>query len=875
MYEGSEYSIHTICRICLNHLQNDAAYDLFLVPGLAKKLCVCTSLSVEQQDGFPTNLCTQCYSRLSDLHDFQKLCVDSVQRFQEMVANNFLTKSGTAVRINQVDNFDVLNVSAPDGDLVAEEEERINYDPLLNHKMEIIENEEDVFKMLEHCDKEAEEVEKEVKHDVEDQVGIMPMFDDDDSSVASSNENDNDLDFEPNSSDGDDDMPLAQRLRANPKGGRKSKANKTSADEDDEDFSSESDEEGTKSKTKRKRIPAAERHLHRIIDCHICHQKFKKAIRYEEHMKHHNDLLPFQCKVESCRKGFTTAGGLRLHVDHAHTELSEVHTCSVEGCGKTFPRIRLLTFHMKKVHNISKAAAPPRDYPCTECEKVFRCPMALKKHMYKHDGKELPFPCNICGKRFVINSALKDHLMRHAGIKNYVCPYCGVGKTTRQEWNTHILTHTQEKKFKCHICEHASHNKQSLANHIKIVHEKIKNYACQYCGKTFGKSHACKIHEMTHTGEKRCECKVCGKKFLYPKSLTKHLKTHEKRVLRAIETYRQRQVELGEGASGTSGEPQDISTLANAAVTGGAPATTATTADGVDVILSQNAADELLKVCAESVATIPKDPRRVQRVDIAQLAGTAVNPIPSVSVPSWSPQVNFTKKEGKHICPGCGQGFNNIGNMKRHYKIIHEKVKDFACRFCPKRFAKAQTLRHHEWIHTGEKPFECKTCGTHFRQETALKRHQRTHENRPPVISSKFYAAREELEEQERTKREARRKADAKRKEIAEAAKEQLSSLHKIEATDKNLYSYDEYQEAAAERAAASAELQAQQFEENEVKRRADMERLKIQEAAYEQLQKLQQQQEIEKAQSSYDGYYAQKAHAEGSTLDDLKIDHV
>lgn len=341
------------------------------------------------------------------------------------------------------------------------------------------------------------------------------------------------------------------------------------------------------------------------------------------------------------------------------------------------------------------------------------------------------------------------------------------------------------------------------------------------------------------------------------------MKTHEKRVLRAIETYRQRQVEMGETAGDQLGsEPPELSGMPVEGVTN-------------EPIMSQNAADELLKVCAESVATIPKDPRRVQRVDIAELAGTAVNPIPSVSVPSWSPQVNFTKKEGKHICPGCGQGFNNIGNMKRHYKIIHEKVKDFACRFCPKRFAKAQTLRHHEWIHTGEKPFECKTCGTHFRQETALKRHQRTHENRPPVISPKFYAAREELEEQERSKREAKRQAEAKRREIAEAAKEQLSSLHKLEGSDRSLHSYDEYQEAAAERAAASAELQAQQFEENEVKRRADEERLKIQEAAYEQLQRLQQQQEVDKAQTSYDGYYAQKANVDGTTLDALKIDHV
>ncbi|EDW50689.1 zinc finger protein 91 [Drosophila sechellia] len=858
--EAAQYSVHAVCRICLNRLPENGggagSFDLFLIPGLAKKLCVCTSLAVEQSDGFPKCLCAPCFSRLDDLHEFQKLCVDSVQKFQDMVARNVFCPPASA----QMKNFDLLNVAGNETELVGQDEEdRINFDPLLDHKMEMIENEEDVFKMLEHVDKEAELVEKEVKQDELDAADLMTIFAAE-SSEESEEDFDQEVDFEPNSSDGDDDVPLAQRLRDNSRMTPKAKA--VVIKEEDQEFpsgSEEEDEDGEKSKSRRKRIPPGERHLHRIIDCHICHQKFKKAIRYEEHMKHHNDLLPFQCKVETCRKGFTTAGGLRLHIDHAHTELSEVHSCNVDGCGKTFPRIRLLTFHMKKMHGITKAAAPPRDYPCTECEKVFRCPMALKKHMYKHDGKELPFPCNICGKRFVINSALKDHLMRHAGIKNYVCPYCGVGKTTRQEWNTHILTHTQEKKFKCHICEHASHNKQSLANHIKIVHEKIKNYACQYCGKTFGKSHACKIHEMTHTGEKRCECKVCGKKFLYPKSLTKHLKTHEKRVLRAIETYRQRQVEMGE----TSGEQFDN------------PPAPPVEGISIEPMISRNAADELLKVCAESVATIPKDPRRVQRVDLAQLAGTAVNPIPSVSVPSWSPQVNFTKKEGKHICPGCGQGFNNIGNMKRHYKIIHEKVKDFACRFCPKRFAKAQTLRHHEWIHTGEKPFECKTCGTHFRQETALKRHQRTHENRPPVISPKFYAAREELEEQERSKREAKRQAEAKRREIAEAAKEQLSSLHKLESSDRSLHSYDEYQEAAAERAAASAELQAQQFEENEVKRLAEEERRKVQEAAYEQLQLLQHQQEIDKAQSSYDGYYAQKAHADGTTLDALKIDHV
>ncbi|XP_030385927.1 zinc finger protein 234 [Scaptodrosophila lebanonensis] len=813
--DGSQYSIHSICRICLNHLQNDATYDLFLIPGLAKKLCMCTSLSVEQQDGFPKNLCTSCYTRLNDMHDFQKLCADSVQKFQDLVAKNTFTC-----------NFDVLDPSASqDGDLAGDDEDRLNYDPLLNHKMELIENEEDVFKMLEDVDKEAEEVEKEVKN-----VEVAPietkMFDDY-SSYESGNDNDRDVDFEPDSSD--DDVPLAQRLRDKAMGSQKSKSKKKDVFDDDSDSSSsESDSTingGPKEKPKRKRIPAAERHLHRIIECHICHQKFKKAIRYEEHMKYHNDLLPFQCKVETCKKGFTTAGGLRLHVDHAHTELSEVHPCTVEGCDKTFPRIRLLTFHMKKVHNISKASAPPRDYPCTECQTVFRCPTALKKHMYKHDGKELPFPCNICGKRFVINSALRDHLMRHAGIKNHVCPYCGVGKTTRQEWNAHILTHTQEKKFKCTICDHASHNRQSLANHIKVVHQKIKNYSCQYCGKPFGKSYACKIHERSHTGEKCSECKICGRVFLCAKSLTKHLKTHEKRDLPPPETLVNQPLDPTIAAPGNMG--------------------------GTESTMVPNVANELFNICGEPMPPLPtaaeakqKKSRRVQRVDISQLAGTAVNPIPSVSVPSW-PQNNFTKKEGQHMCPGCGRGFNNLGNMKLHYKIIHQKVKDFACRFCPKRFSKAQILRHHEWIHTGEKPFECKTCGKHFRQETALKKHYQTHE-----------------------------KGTTRRRVSAEKTKENYHARQKTQRAEPAVIN-PEYQDPAAERAAASAELQELQMEENAAKRKADEERRKIQEAAYEQLQKLQKQQEIEKAQSSYDGYFAQKVQADGTSIDAFKLDHV
>ncbi|XP_017017926.1 zinc finger protein draculin [Drosophila kikkawai] len=778
--DGREYSIHTVCRTCLSALDNTAAYDLFLVPGLAKKLCVCTSLSVEQADGFPKNLCTQCYSKLNDLHEFQKLCVDSVQKFQDLVASNTFACQT---------NFDVLDPSAAVADLPGEEEDNVHFDPLLNSKIEIIENEEDVFKMLETVEKEVEEVEKEdMDVEMEQPFGEFSAED----SFESGNDNDQDVDFQLNSSD--DDIPLAQRSRSGTGArGRKSKAKTKAKQESDESSSSDDSEDGSsKGKAKRKRIPAEERDRHRLIDCHICHQKFKKAFRYEDHMKHHNDLLPFQCTVESCKKGFTTANGLRVHVEHAHTDTSAMHPCTYEGCNRSFARPVLLSFHMKRVHKVD---TPQRDFPCTECDKVFRCPTALKKHMYKHTGEELPFACEICGKRFPINSVLRDHLLRHAGIKNHVCPYCGVGKTTRQEWNKHILTHTKEKKYECRQCDHASHNKQALANHVKVVHEKRKDFACQYCGKTFGKSHACKIHERSHTGDKCCECKICGKVFLFEKGLTKHLKTHEKRDLP---------------------KTQPLNPLM------GDPAATA---------------------AATSTSTIAKpSPHlrgRVERVDIAQLAGTVANPIPSVNLPSWSPQVNFTKKEGQHICPDCGKGFNHVSNMKLHYKVVHQKVKDFCCRFCPKRFAKKQYLRHHEYIHTGEKPYECKVCGKHFRQEQVLKTHMKVHDKppRPP----------------------------GKPKEPAGPKAETSTSVKRQQ--PKN---FEQYQDPAAERAAATAELLAYQIEENETKRKAEAELRKIQEAAFEQLNKLQ------KQTGTYQGFSAQKAEAEGSTSSDhLKMDHV
>ncbi|XP_034106380.1 zinc finger protein 708 [Drosophila albomicans] len=690
---SSPTSVNSLCRGCLDNLDGCPIYDLFVLPDLAETFTLCTSLLVDVQDGYPRQLCASCYARLNDLHDFKNQCVASLQRFKEMVATKVILPSSS------IDLLEPLPVasSSNEAELLIKDEELSNsnteYDPLMHHNLELVGNEEEVFKLLEHVDK------------------------DDGASTTSP----------------EDDVPLAQRLLPS-----KTLANKSQ--------------------------PKSQR-----FTCKICGSKFKKQPNYDEHMKHHNGLLPYQCSIERCQKGFTTPAALRLHVDYAHMQCAKEIPCTVESCTLVFPRLRLLTIHLKKVHNMTRASEPRVEQMCSECGLLFRCPVAFKKHKFKHTGEQLPYPCNICGKAFHFNSALKNHLLRHAGIKNHVCPYCGVGKTTRQEWSKHMLTHTQEKMFKCEVCEHATHTKRALDNHVKTVHEKIRNYACQYCGKTFGKSHACKIHEMTHTGEKRCECKVCGKKFLYTESLTKHLKIHEKSAEQALETYRQRQPEC-----------------------------------------DANTEDQLLlKVCAESVATIPRDPRRVERVDISQLAGTVVNPIPDVLLPS---NPTSPKESGLHYCPVCNQGFNNLGNMKRHYKSVHEKVREFECRFCAKRFANSQSLKQHEWIHTGEKPYACKTCGTNFRQEAALIRHQKVHEEKPAKPEKLPKQITEKCRQKELQKCEKRRNVAAMRQKIAEAAEEELQQLAKQRQLEKQHNTYEQYQAAAAAMLRDDDEVEVEEY---------------------------------------------------------------
>ena len=59
----------------------------------------------------------------------------------------------------------------------------------------------------------------------------------------------------------------------------------------------------------------------------------------------------------------------------------------------------------------------------------------------------------------------------------------------------------------------------------------------------------------------------------------------------------------------------------------------------------------------------------------------------------------------KYECPekSCGLHVNRINNLFRHLKVVHKSQKPYICKYCKKRYARAEELRTHFAGHKAER----------------------------------------------------------------------------------------------------------------------------------------------------------------------------
>ncbi|XP_055691459.1 zinc finger protein 208-like [Lutzomyia longipalpis] len=184
----------------------------------------------------------------------------------------------------------------------------------------------------------------------------------------------------------------------------------------------------------------------------------------------------------------------------------------------------------KTAQEFVNAYTTKKDRICCFCERLFRRPALLRRHMVTHSGfRDHKCPYDKCTKDFAHEDLLRIHMETVHAPDRYPCKICGKIFRTMERMSNHMHIHSSLRTWSCTLCDKIFTTDSGLRKHRKRKHTELLpkdkpkgvKYKCGICKLTFSQEEKFEKHKNVHK-DRTVICFYCNKSMLDRSNLRVH-----------------------------------------------------------------------------------------------------------------------------------------------------------------------------------------------------------------------------------------------------------------------------------------------------------------------------------------------------------------